>query len=275
MLICNYLFHLADILLCWIWPVLRWITPEHRCHSGRQDLLFYSNETLRSITAQGYLFCCSLFSKEVCNVLHTSLSLNDFSQYAASIHVLPWKRKSSRDETWSGTRRSEFCLLMNILWSSHYSQWMDRRKPDVSFKVWGVAHRSREDLGSWDAYSWSSFCSSVIYGQSSHGRVRVLLVSISCHGLDVVDRQNSGFCWWETGSCRIWCIRIRFHVRLIAWFISCPQDCTCCVCFCSPRCHVTTSSHPETRIEWRTPFIDNQPCYLIYAYGGKRLITIR
>jgi hypothetical protein len=48
-----------------------------------------------------------------------------------------------------------------------------------------------------------------------------MLVSISCHALDLVDRQIGGFCWWNS---RI-CICIRLHLSEIAGFIAWPMLC--------------------------------------------------
>jgi hypothetical protein len=155
--------------------------------------------TLHSITAQGIRDICSLvafFSKEVCYALHISWSLNYFAQYAASIHVLPWKWKSRRDETWGSAWCSKFCLLMNI-WRSDYSQLRDRRKPDVSFEAWGLVHRCSPRIWIMESVQlilFLLFCKI----RTVLGCIRVLLVSISCPGLDVVDRQKSGFCWWNS-----------------------------------------------------------------------------
>lgn len=51
-------FHLADILLCWIWIVLPWITAEHWCHSGGCGfpLFFWMIKLFEDLTLQLMLF---------------------------------------------------------------------------------------------------------------------------------------------------------------------------------------------------------------------------
>lgn len=127
MLICNYLFYLADILLCWIWLVLPWITSEHRCHSGQNSLF------KRTLHGPG-IFSCGLFSKEDCYVLHISwlliISLNTqqvYMYFRGSGKAAEMKREAAR-----GALSSAFWWT----YGSDYSQLMDRRKPDVSF--WGM-----------------------------------------------------------------------------------------------------------------------------------------
>lgn len=47
------------------------------------------------------------------------------TQHAASIHVLPWKWKSRRDETWGGTWCSELRILMKHALSKTVARWYE------------------------------------------------------------------------------------------------------------------------------------------------------
>lgn len=137
-LICNYLFHLADILLCWIWLVLPWITSEHRCHSGQLNLFFI--QTNPSFYYGPGIFSLVAFSVRKIVMFFISLDYWIISLNAQQVYMYfrgSGKAAEMKREAARGALSSAFWWT----YGSDYSQLMDRRKPDVSFEAWDLVHR--------------------------------------------------------------------------------------------------------------------------------------